>query len=201
MGILNKYKRLRLPDDDKGKRYLNIAKYSDSPLGRILAPSYGYAFDTLIGRIGNIRIAMDYIVKRGYPKRLLNKSKLTRKDIESVSKIKNNVVPNYWAILTYIVAVRIQSDINLIKEIKDLDSDIELTSYNVFKNKSLGVVAQIKELNIPMCKYVAILRLIFKLIQNDHFTDTSIKQLIQDTKDNPALPLFDNVPFAIESEL
>ena len=196
--ILNKYKKLELPVDDN---YVNISKFSNNDVGKQLSPGFGYVFDTLIGKVGNLRAAMDYVTTPGYPKKLLGKKKLSKKDIEYIAYKKKKNITNYWAIQTYLIAARIKSDETLIEEIKKLNDDIYITSFNVYKNESLGVSSGLREVNYTMSRYVAAIRLIIDLIKNNEFNDTKIIELIEASKDDKDKPLFDGVPFEINSPL
>ena len=197
--MMNKNKQLKIPDAEQ--KFINISKQSDTTIGKKLSPGYGYVFDTLIGKVGNIRTAMEYIVTVGYPKRLLSKKRLTRTDILSVENRRKVELVNYWAIVVYLLAIRIQSDADLVAELKDTSDDTYLTSFTTFKNKSLGTEAVVNEINVRLSKYVSAVRLLVNLIQKDNFNDNSIKDLITSVKANRELPLFHGVPFNITSEL
>jgi len=197
--MINKNKQLKIPG--AGQKFINISKQSDDIIGKKLSPGYGYVFDSLIGKVGNLRTAMEYIVTAGYPKRLLNKKRLTRTDILSVENKRKVELVNYWAIVVYLLAIRIQSDPDLVTALKATTDDTYLTSFTTFKNKSLGTEAVVNEINVKLSKYVSAVRLLAGLIQKDNFNDDSIKDLIVNVKANKELPLFHGVPFNITSEL
>lgn len=203
MSILNSRKNLGdiTNDDVEGVNHINISKYSTTSIGKMLAPGYPFKFDSLIGTIGNIRNAMSYITIVNGPKWLLSKKKLTTTDIDIISKKKKVNLPNYWAIITYLIAARIMSDPALLSLIKNSNPDMIISTYNIYKDNSLGTTSRRIEMNYSISRYVAAVRLIFELIRNDNFNNESIIKLIQESKENKDVPLFEGAPFSITSDL
>lgn len=189
--ILTEYSKIDPIDEssEEGVDYINVSKYSKTELGRALAPGAKANFDTILGRIGNIRSAMDYVAIPNYPIKLLSKSRLNAKDIKKIPK-KRISIPNYWSIITYILAERIKSEPDLIKMIKENEAE-----YTCFSSKGkanlFGKEVFITQPNNSMGRYIAIIRCISKLIKNDEFTDAKIYQLINSAKDCPEKLIFE----------
>ena len=89
--------------------YINVSKYSDSKLGKVLSPGHPVSIKTLLGVVGTLRSAMVYIVTPNYPSNLLAKRSLKRFERNKIPK-QTIDVPNYWAVVTYLLCLRIKED-------------------------------------------------------------------------------------------
>jgi len=198
--FLNMSKKIKIPRED-GPMYINLGKVDANTIGGQLAPGYGKAFNTLIGKVGSIKNGMNYIVTKGYPKDVLAKTRLNKSDLESIQGKHKVYIPNYWAVVVYLAYERINSDKELMQQIKDLPDDVVFTSYTEYKNNSLGVEAKVKKLNVEMSRYVAVIRTLVDLIKKDKFDTETILELIHSAKEKPELSIFDSVPFSIETKI
>lgn len=180
---------------DGNDEYINVVRGSDSMLGRELAPSFEYSFKTIFGKIGSMRVGMDMVATPNYPMELVSKRHLTRKDIDTIPTKKINL-PNYWAIVTYLLASRIQADPKLIEAIKN--NDLEYTSTHSKATEAMSMVGVVCTPNLKMGRYLGIIRGISKLIKTDTFNDENIHAFVKECKDKVNVPLFENLPFKMD---
>ena len=183
--------------EKEGKNYINISAYSETKLGKKLSPGYPTEFQTLFGKIGNIRAYMDFIVTPNYPVELLSKKKLTSNDLK---KIPNNKVhiANYWAAVAYGITERVNSDQELQTLLKE-SGDIPFTSFIVKKkmNNILKKKYKVIFYNAKMEKYISIVNDIRKLLQEDRYEPDSLNELINSYKDEPDKDIFEGIPHTI----
>lgn len=182
-----------IPSDDL--EYINVAKSSDDELGKMLAPGYGYTFNTVFGSIGNVRNGMELITTPNYPMYLISKKQLTRKDIESIPSKKINL-PNYWAIVAYLLCSRVQADTDLIEAIAK--NELEYTSVYIKSTSAMGITGAVVSPNLKMGRYLGIIRGISKMIKNNTFEDSDILNFVNLCKDQNNKPLFDGLPFKMD---
>lgn len=178
------------PASVEGNDHINVSKHSETELGRKLAYGYPINIDTVFGKVGTVRSVMDYLVTPNYPKALLAKPKLTPSDIKKIPKRKM-YLNNYWAIIAYVLCLRVQSDSELIKLLKE--NKLPFTSYNVTKSKYFGQDAEVCDLNYKMGNYIDILNNIQTMIQEDKFTDDIIKEYVFDSMEDKTVSLFDGI--------
>jgi len=171
---------------DEGIDYINISSYSRLKAGRKLAIGYPAMFSTVIGKVSSIRSAMDYITIPNYPSKLLNKAKLSKHDISTIPNEKNSL-PNYKAVLTYFIGMRILADEELQKELGDLDYKIKVTSFNIINDPIVG-----KNLvyNENMGSYCGIVSKIIKLINRNDFNIETLNDLVIEHTKVPDVELF-----------
>lgn len=161
----------------EGVDYINVSRYSKNKIGKKLAIGYPIQLDTIFGKIGSIRAGLDYLCIDGYPRELLSKKKLTYNEIKTIPK-KRKSIPNYWSILIYILAKRIQSDIEIIDFIK-ANPNILFVSFNSYsESKFFDKDVKVSIINNKMDKYLSSIKLIADLIINNRFTEDNIKALI-----------------------
>jgi hypothetical protein len=180
--------------------YINISKYSDCELGKVLAPGYPVSLETLFGTIGTLKSGMEYIVTPNYPTRLLSKRKLRRIDLEKIPRRKIDV-PNYWAVVTYLLCLRIKSDHEVINALKKLDTETTFVSYNKVSNETFGIKSIVHKPNTDMNMYLHIMESIFKLIKADLFNHTYIRNLIISYKEDKDKSVFADLAITVESDL
>ena len=180
----------------EGEDYINVSKYSDTGLGKALAPGAKANFDTVFGKVGNVRAAMDYIAIPNYPVKLLSKAKLTASDINKIPG-KRISVPNYWSIVTYIMAERIKADEKLHDMLKE--NDVELTCFSkIGKATMFGKEVFMSQPNKSMGRYIAVIRVLSNLIKEDKFTDENILDIVNQAKDHPEKGIFEGSTVNIE---
>jgi len=180
--------------------YINVSKYSETELGRALAPGFPISLQTLFGKIGTLRTGMEYIVTPNYPERLLSKRKLKCIDLDKIPKHKIDV-PNYWSVVTYLLCLRIKSDEKLIELLRETDDDTKFVSYNKVNNKSLGINSIVYKENLRLNIYTNIINDITRLIKSNVFHDLRIRELIVSYKDDDSKSVFEGLAIAIESDL
>ena len=179
---------------NRNKSIINMVKYSDSRIGKMLSVGAPIELTTIFGKIGTIRNVMDLIVTPNYPTRLLGKKKLSRDEISSIPKTIVSV-PNYWAIITYIVIERIKSNDMLMGHMRT--TEYSYTCDNVKRGVMLGKEIETSLPNKRLVRYVAIVNIVAGMIYANNFNNTTIKQFVQDAKDED-VPLFTGVPFDVK---
>lgn len=179
--------------------YINVSMHSKDSLGRKLALTATFnKVSTLIGDITSMRTAVDYITIKGYPNRLLTKSKLTAKDIKKIPKNKVKVI-NYNAILIHLLYERIMQDKDIKEQFINLPKDVIFTSFNEKKQYASGFNSTIKQYNDNAFIYINALNAIHSMLKSTDMKDLNkdIKELIIWHKEDKELPLFHGVPFDI----
>ena len=157
-------------------KYVNVAKFSNCDLGKMLSLGYGCRFDTLIGTCGNMRNAVDYITTDKYPKSLLPLSRLNKRQIDKIPKHKRRIV-NFMSAVAVMLYDRISSDKDLIDS---LDSNTKhIISYTTHKRSSLGTTVIVYEYNNGLNYYTKLLRVYNLMIVNDMFTLKHVNELIE----------------------
>lgn len=194
---------IKLFDGEDGVTHINVSKYAKTDLGLKLRQGHDLnGFVTAFGAIGNLRNFLDAVVTPGYPIGLLKKHKLTHKDVNTIPKVKTISLPNYRAIVAYILAKRIQHEPELINLLKD--NTLPFTSYNLstiknvvdVKDDLLGDINlnNIKIINKNMNIYVNMIEKLSNLIKQDRFTNDDIKEFVISLKDKPEKHLLANSP-------
>jgi len=187
--ILNATSGIKTLKELDGYQIVNVSKYSKDELGKAL--TYGTMFrpvNTVIGRITNVRVAMDYISTPGYPRALLSKKRLRYEDIKTVPKKKISV-PNFWAITMHFVWERIIGDRKLINDILALEHKHEFTSFNVYTNEVRNEVTETIYYNANMKRYLGILRILTRVIREEKESNWNaiVYEYILKAKDRPDL--------------
>jgi len=185
------------PDMKEGKDYVNVSKYSESELGKSLAPGHPVSFDTIFGQPGNIRAAIDFVTMKNYPKDVMEKTKLSIKDIKRIPEHSLGIT-NYWSVVAYIISQRILSDKRLQQLM--LENTAEYTSYNLSKPEELmGKKISAVKYNdtVQMGGYLMILRNYDKMIKDDMFNRDEIEKFIKSLMKNPDKDLFDKTSITV----
>lgn len=183
--------RDRLPHKEAARVYVDINFASNDDLGRRLSPIFGRKFITILGTIGSMRNLMEYVSRPGYPQELLEKTRLTTMEKETIPAAHVKI-SNYWAVVAYGLCERVKQDKELIKQLKE--NPYEFTSYSQKKTTVLfGKEVTIAAPNNGMRYYVAIVRFISDMIKTDAFTDKNITTFINKCKDARDLDIFDGV--------
>jgi len=155
-------------DHKDGVEYINISPYGMTELGRVLSPGYIRPFETIVGKVSNMRNAMDFLTRVDYPKSFLGKTKMTSKDIEKISRLKKIYIPNYWAAVAYFLIEKVIQDEMLIAELKKLPVSTPFRSFKMVKHERHGIVNFLAEENHELDKYLRILKTIhFKVFNNE----------------------------------
>jgi len=160
----------------EGVDYINISAYSETELGKMLAPGYPVDTQLIIGQIGTVRAAVSYVITPGYPHHLLGKKKFTRSDVRSIPT-RTITVDNYWAIYAYILIERVRQDQVLRKLL--LENTLDFTSYTIRKETLLGEKTSMLKINNSMRGYIDIIKQIKGLLVNEKLDDdTRVKDVI-----------------------
>lgn len=181
-----------------GVEYINVSRNGQTELGQMLAPGYSYRFSTFLGKTYNITSFLNAITIKGYNLSLLNKRSLSRGDIKSIPRGRDNrvSVPNYWSLLGYAVCSRVQADPKLQALMKAnklpytcLDN-IETTDFMG------GISIQIAHVKTAMIRYIAIIELIAKMLKEDRFDRPNIEEFVVALKSRPDKDLLDGLACA-----
>jgi len=179
---------------EETKDYVNVVLNSEDELGRKLSNGYPQSFETIFGKVGNVRNALEYVKTPGYPVKLLSKSKLTSKEINRLPK-RRAYLPNYYAIVAYILTERVKQDKELQEELKN--NEKHLTSYYKNSKPILGsnvtVVIPKKENEL----YIEIYTKISQLLKENRFDEDNINELIKSYIKYPDKELFEGAAFNI----
>lgn len=177
-------------NDKEGVDYINVSKYSESELGKMLSYGYPVKVKTVFGKLGTVRAGMDFIKTPGYPTALLGKQRLTADEVNSIPR-KSTSVPNYWAIVAYIMCERIDQDSKVKKLLKENVAPI-FTSFNTQDDRQFfKTTVKLSVPNMKMGRYLSIIRHIEKMLKEDRFTRDDIEQFVNDCKDHPELDIFE----------
>jgi hypothetical protein len=183
----------------EGKDYINVSKHSKSELGKMLAYGHPVEINTVFGKVGTIRSAMDFITMPGYPVEFLSKKKLRQPEVAEINKLTKRTLPNYWAIVAYIVVERIKQDEKLQQLM--IENEAQYTSFNMSKPQNFlgGAKLSMSVKNHKMSRYLSIIRHVEKMLKENTFTDENIQKFIEAAKDKPAKDIFDRLPFAMKT--
>jgi len=155
--------------DHNDPEHINISRYSNSTLGKKLSLGHKFTFNTIIGKIGAIRNAMNAFSKLNYPDEFLSKTNFSSKDIERINKLPDLKIPNYWGAIAYIIMERVAQDTDLIKLFKNTPANVFFTSYKVISNKRFNTVTYKYDFYDDMDMYCEIINDIHTMILNDTF--------------------------------
>ena len=173
---------------------VNVVLNSNDELGRRLSAGYPFKFDTVFGKVGNLRNAMDYIVTPNYPVKLLSKGKLTSSDINKIPKKKNNMI-NYYAAIAYLIGERLSQDEETMEMIKANDKVLSayyLNEREVF-GKKITVYIPKKELTV----YLSILNKYADSIKNGTFQD-DIMTIVESYKRDKESGIFEGSHISVD---
>lgn len=185
---------------DIDEPFINVSQYAETDLGKMLSPGYPISLQTLFGKIGTIRSAMEYIVTPNYPERLLSKRKLKRDEISTIPKNKIDV-PNYWAVIAYLLCLRVKSDDKLIEMLSNIEEDTKFVSYNKVTKNTLGIKSVTYKQNLTMNMYLHIIDSIVRVIKQGVFNDRYIQSIIISYKDDKNKSVFEGLAVAVESDI
>lgn len=177
-------------NDVEGVDYINVSKYSESELGKMLSYGHPVKVKTVFGKLGTVRAGMDFVKTPGYPTALLGKQKLSADEVNSIPR-KHVSVPNYWAIVAYIMCERIDQDPRAKKLLKENVAPV-FTSFNTQSERQFFTKSvKLSVPNMKMGRYLSIIRHIEKMLKEDRFTQEDIEQFVNDCKDHPELDIFE----------
>lgn len=192
----NKSIELATAEQKEGVDYINVSRFSDTELGRSLTPGNPYKFETVFGKPGSIRSAIDYVVTINYPKDLMEKAHLNKKDIMQIPH-KQLPVENYNAILAYIISRRIMSDVKLQQLM--IANKAEYTSFNITETEDeifdKKIVVGTK--NIRMYNYLMIIRNFSLMLKQGIFNKQEIDKYIKFLMKNPDTDLFEGTAISV----
>lgn len=176
-------------DDQEGVTYISLTPQSSVLLGRALASTNNFKFNTVIGPVRTISGFMQCISTKDFPKDLLLKSRYKEKDIKLISSLTTLNLVNYWAAMAYATCSRVQQDEELVKWLKGVDIPFTIVRWE----KGSGSLSDQEYLvNVTRLRvYLAIVRDITALIKADDFNDVSIEELINFYKDDKEAHVFE----------
>ena len=178
-----------------GEVYIRIDRVGKTELGKMLGYVYPRTFYTWVGECGNLRNYIDFLTTKGYPKHLLKKQRLNRKDILSIPKDKANV-SNYWALVAAGFVDKVKSDRALLKALKE--NTLPFVAFNANKTMTLlGKSVNVSGHDPRYAKYLAIIRSVETFIKNDKLNDKEfIETWIKNCRDFDC-DLFTGLPFEV----
>lgn len=176
---------------EEGKDYISLVAESKSQLGRSLSVNYNYLFRTVIGDVRSIGRFIQFVSTKYYPSRLVTKGQFSNKDLGIIRKLPTIKLPNYWAIVAYVICTRVAQDSKLQKWLKENKLPLTIAKY-VVRNKYVPEFSTPVLMNITkLGTYLDIVRNIEKLLKEDRFNDESITELIKSYKAVKHLDVFD----------
>jgi hypothetical protein len=122
-----------IPRKTSDSKYIDVSFTSEDSLGVKLAPIFGRKFKTHVGVVGSVKNYLDFISKPGYPIELLDKTRLTKQQRDSIPK-STEPIKNYWSYVAYSFSARILQDKELYDELRN--NTLDFTSYS-FKSKRI----------------------------------------------------------------
>lgn len=182
---------MEITDDMKeGKDYISLVDQSATLLGRALATTNRYKFDTVIGRVLSISKFMQYISTKDFPSRFLLKHNYSRDDNTLISKLETLELPNYWAAMAYATCCRIAQDDKVKNLLKENKLPLTIVRYEL-RNKYIPDEIEPKLIKYTkLGNYLAIVRDIEILLKNDLFTEENITTLVDFYKTDKDLEVF-----------
>lgn len=176
---------------EEGKDYISLVAESKSQLGRSLSVNYNYLFRTVIGDVRSMGRFIQFVSTKYYPNRLVTKGQFSNKDLGIIRKLPTIKLPNYWAIVAYVICTRVAQDSKLQKWLKENKLPLTIAKYAV-RNKYVPEFSTPVLMNITkLGTYLDIVRNIEKLLKEDRFNDESITELIKSYKSVKHLGVFD----------
>lgn len=175
------------PNDfgEEGKDHINISIQSNTRLGKIFDPAYLKVINYKhVGKFNSV-LSLWYWVRS--PTLDDNIRRLTGRNLKMYAKtngVFNNYVPNFKAIIATATWLKLKSYPNIIKEIKELDSNIKLLSYHVVKSSNLRVCTNYSALIIDIASEI------IKAVKEDREPDFSS---FVDAKDKTGLMYMEGV--------
>lgn len=177
----------------EGTDYISLDTKSNSELGRLLSYNHPANFTTVFGNVGTIRSLMDYITIPGYPYELLSKARIKPEEKARIPKRRISV-PNFWAIVTYIVCVRIKGDVKIIGMLKDKPENVPFTlGTRTVKTELFGNTVIVKQQVTKMSRYLGIIAHVEKLIKDNRFTKEEIDSFVLAARDHKDKSVFDGI--------
>lgn len=193
--LSNKISSLDDVTDGDGTQYIRIDRGATTELGKMLSYTYPKTFFTWIGECGNLRNYIDFITIVNYPKNLIKKQRLNKKDIMSIPRERANVA-NYWALVAAGFIDKVRGDKALLNALKD--NKLPFVSYCAGKTMELfGKSMNVSGHDVKYAKYLAIIRSVETFIKNNKLSDKEfIEGWIKDCRDFDC-DLFEGLPFEV----
>lgn len=196
--ILNQHSKIDAPNmaEQDGTHFINVDIRSKSQLGKRLSMQYSKSFNTIIGRVISIRTFANAITIPGFPPELLNKFKPTKEDLARIPK-EGTKVPNYWALIAYAFTEMVKQD----SALKDMliKNDLPFVAVEERVTDFFGTPFPVSRPNYKLGKYIAIIRLVSKLLKENKFTDENIKAFIVDCKDVPEVDILTDIAWPVKT--
>lgn len=179
-----------------GKSYINVDKQARSMLGRLLRMGHLTNFNTFLGKTVSVRAFMNVLSIPDYPIALLRSAKPNVELPPKPEKANRKALPNYWALVAYAVCQRIKADRHLQSLLAK--NTLDFIAYKVnegkpFFNKTIVMV----EINHNLSKYIAIIRCVQQMIQENRFTNENIEKFIEECKEAPEKDMLDNIAITL----
>lgn len=138
---------------EEGEDHINISLQSNNDLGRMLDPAYSYKLNyPLIGNFKSILVMM-YWLKDKKHNDLFRTVKM--KDLYVLVKMADlTSIENYKVIILHATYLKIKSQPNLIKMIKNLPDDIRILSYRKAKGTRLRITTDYASTAVPIMEEI-----------------------------------------------
>lgn len=193
--LSNKISSLDDKTDGDGTHFIRIDRGAKSELGKMLNYTYPKTFFTWIGECGNLRNYIDFITIVDYPRHIVKKQRLNKKDILSIPRNRANVA-NYWALVAAGFVDKVKGDKALLMALKD--NELPFVSYCADRTMTLlGKSVSVSGHDVKASKYLAIIRSVETFIKNNKLSDKNfIEGWIKDCRDFDC-DLFEGLPFEV----
>lgn len=185
-------------NEEEGVDYINVSKNSITDLGKQLSQGFPFEVKTVFGVAGSIRSALEYVSVPGYPQDILKLKYLNPKQIKSIPKNAKIKVPNFGAIMAYVLCMRIKDD----KQLKSMlrKNKLRFTAIETQPPKELfGVMVEVSSVNQKLGRYLSAIRYIEQLIKENRFNMETITEFVEACKDHPEQDLFEGTAAPIKT--
>ena len=150
----------------EGEDHINISIQSETRIGKIFDPAYLKVINYKhIGKFNSVMSLWYWIRSSNLDD---NIRRLTGRNLKIYAETKgifNKFVPNFKAIIGQATWIKVRSYPNILKEIKELDPNIKIISYNIVKSSGLRITTSYAPLIIDIAE------LIIKAVKEDKEPD------------------------------
>ncbi len=179
----NSYIPSILQEHVDGQDYITIVNPT-TELGKMLSPEHNFEFDTVFGKVINVRRLMEYINKDKYPSKFLTKPRLTKTDITLIKKCGIKHVKDYWVYILYGIIKRVSSDDKLLNMLKDNDLDFIALNTELVKDDLFTKEVSIKKHLTKFSYYISCLRIVSNIVKEGKIKDSEYISTILDNEIN-----------------
>lgn len=186
---------------EEGVDHINVSVGSTNELGKRLAFNYHKPFQSVFGTVICMQRAADYLTHPGYPEKYLNEKSIPRETFQMIKQLPYRLLPNYWAVLFYLLTEKVKADRVLYSMLKKFDTNVILVSYHEEEKSFLSTnyTRKAKVANKNMDIYLGMVRTIIDMIQSGEFNSSGITKMILRLKVDHDLGIFADT--ALEEEI